>query len=92
MEKDNFKIPTKSLNHVGNLYKINSFFMFSYRTTQTKNKETNKSILITASMVEEYIIIVKKRLIDSQYKCMMIKKTEIVQDKTLKLYEALKQN
>ena len=37
--KDSFNIPTKSLNHGGTSYDLNSSIISGYRTTQTKNIE-----------------------------------------------------
>jgi len=37
--KDSFNIPTKSLNHGGKSYDLNSSIISGYRTTQTKNIE-----------------------------------------------------
>ena len=37
--KDSFNIPTKSLNHEGKSYDLNSSIISRYRTTQTKNIE-----------------------------------------------------
>jgi len=37
--KDSFNIPTKSLNHGGKSYDLNSSITSGYRTTQTKNIE-----------------------------------------------------
>ena len=66
-----FKIPTKSLNHVGNWYSINSFLMLSYLTTQTKKIATPAiifkiSVILCediSKMLEYYLLIYNSKYI-----------------------------
>lgn len=48
-----FKIPTKSLSHVGNRYSINSFWMLSYLTTQTKKIATAVTTFKISNIFED---------------------------------------
>ena len=66
-----FKIPTRSLNQVGNRYSINSFLMLSYLTTHTKRIATPEitfkiSIIQCediSKMLECYLIIYNSKYI-----------------------------
>ena len=50
--KDSFNIPTKSLNHEGKSYDLNSSIISRYRTTQTKNIEPAAIALSTSIMLD----------------------------------------
>ena len=54
---DNFKIPVRSLSHVGKLYSSNSFLIFLYLTTQTKKIATPEITFMASRIISRLMII-----------------------------------